>query len=114
MAQVATDVGVKKTRRTWDKVLISSFLAGAYIAFGVRGAISVPSGLKRRPEARCRRCSPASPSRLAWCWVDVPGRDVGVREDPDDLLPDHGCRRDGLRPTLSPTCGLSSGCHLRR
>jgi formate transporter len=45
MAQVAADVGVKKVRRTWDRVLVSSFLAGAYIAFGGLVAITVSSGL---------------------------------------------------------------------
>lgn len=45
MATVATDTGAKKTRRTWDKVLVSAFLAGAYIAFGGLVAITVSSGL---------------------------------------------------------------------
>jgi hypothetical protein len=31
MAQVAAETGAKKTHRTWDRVLVSSFLAGAYI-----------------------------------------------------------------------------------
>jgi formate/nitrite transporter len=45
MAQVATEVGAKKVHRTWDRVLVSSFLAGAYIAFGGLVAIAVSSGL---------------------------------------------------------------------
>jgi formate/nitrite transporter len=45
MAQVATQTGVKKTRRSWDRVLVSSFLAGAYISFGGLVAITVSSGL---------------------------------------------------------------------
>ncbi|WP_448624721.1 formate/nitrite transporter family protein [Geodermatophilus sp. URMC 64] len=45
MAQVATDVGAKKVHRTWDRVLVSSFLAGAYISFGGLVAITVSSGL---------------------------------------------------------------------
>jgi formate/nitrite transporter len=45
MAQVAVTTGVKKTRRTWDRVLVSAFLAGAYIAFGGMVAITVSSGL---------------------------------------------------------------------
>jgi formate/nitrite transporter len=45
IAQVATEVGAKKTRRSWDRVLVSSFLAGAYIAFGGMVAITVSSGL---------------------------------------------------------------------
>src|SRR3982751_3659543 len=45
MAQAAVKTGVKKTARTWDRVLLSSFLAGAYIAFGGLVAITVSSGL---------------------------------------------------------------------
>ena len=46
MAQVAAETGAKKTHRTWDRVLVSSFLAGAYISFGGLVAITVSSGLK--------------------------------------------------------------------
>jgi formate/nitrite transporter len=45
VAEAAVLTGVKKARRTWDKVLVSSFLAGAYIAFGGLVAITVSSGL---------------------------------------------------------------------
>src|SRR4051812_26022182 len=45
MAQAAVETGAKKTHRTWDKVLVSAFLAGAYIAFGALVAITVSSGL---------------------------------------------------------------------
>jgi formate transporter len=45
MAQVAAEVGTKKVHRTWDRVLVSAFLAGAYIAFGGLVAITVSSGL---------------------------------------------------------------------
>ena len=45
MAQVAVATGAKKTHRTWDRVLVSAFLAGAYIAFGALVAITVSSGL---------------------------------------------------------------------
>jgi formate/nitrite transporter len=45
MAHVATEIGAKKTHRTWDRVLVSSFLAGAYISFGGLVAITVSSGL---------------------------------------------------------------------
>jgi formate/nitrite transporter len=45
MAQVAVKTGAKKTHRTWDRVLVSSFLAGAYIGFGALVAITVSSGL---------------------------------------------------------------------
>jgi formate/nitrite transporter len=44
-AEVAVKAGVKKAKRTWDQVLVSSFLAGAYIAFGGMVAITVSSGL---------------------------------------------------------------------
>ncbi|MGY1823910.1 formate/nitrite transporter family protein [Geodermatophilus sp. SYSU D00079] len=45
MAQVASETGAKKVRRTWDRVLVSAFLGGAYIAFGALVAITVSSGL---------------------------------------------------------------------
>ncbi|SFK96230.1 formate/nitrite transporter family protein [Geodermatophilus ruber] len=45
MAQVASETGAKKVHRTWDRVLVSSFLGGAYIAFGAPVAITVSSGL---------------------------------------------------------------------
>jgi formate/nitrite transporter len=45
MAQVASETGAKKTHRTWDRVLVSAFLGGAYIAFGALVAITVSSGL---------------------------------------------------------------------
>jgi formate/nitrite transporter len=45
MAEAAVKTGLKKTTRTWDRVLVSAFLAGAYIAFGGLVAITVSSGL---------------------------------------------------------------------
>ncbi|CCG03838.1 formate/nitrate transporter [Blastococcus saxobsidens DD2] len=45
MAEVAVGTGAKKVHRTWDRVLVSAFLAGAYIAFGGLVAITVSSGL---------------------------------------------------------------------
>jgi formate/nitrite transporter len=45
MAEAAVSTGEKKTRRSWDRVLVSAFLAGAYIAFGGMVAITVSSGL---------------------------------------------------------------------
>jgi formate transporter len=45
MAEVASATGAKKTGRTWDRVLVSAFLAGAYIAFGGLVAITVSAGL---------------------------------------------------------------------
>lgn len=45
VAEAAAKTGATKTERTWDRVLVSSFLAGAYIAFGGLVAITVSSGL---------------------------------------------------------------------
>ena len=45
MAQIAAETGAKKTHRRWDRVLVSAFLAGAYISFGALVAITVSSGL---------------------------------------------------------------------
>jgi formate/nitrite transporter len=45
MAQVAAETGAKKVHRSWDRVLVSAFLAGAYISFGALVAITVSSGL---------------------------------------------------------------------
>jgi len=45
MAHVAAETGAKKAHRTWDRVLVSAFLAGAYISFGALVAITVSSGL---------------------------------------------------------------------
>jgi len=45
MAQAAVETGAKKTHRSWDRVLVSAFLAGAYISFGGLVAITVSSGL---------------------------------------------------------------------
>ncbi|SDC58494.1 formate/nitrite transporter [Geodermatophilus telluris] len=45
VARVASAAGAKKVHRTWDRVLVSAFLAGAYISFGALVAITVSSGL---------------------------------------------------------------------
>ena len=45
MAEAAVETGVKKAHRSWDRVLVSAFLAGAYISFGGLVALSVSSGL---------------------------------------------------------------------
>lgn len=45
IAQAASETGAKKVHRTWDRVLVSAFLAGAYIAFGGLVAITVSAGL---------------------------------------------------------------------
>jgi len=44
-SEAAVVSGVSKAAQSWDKVLVGSFLAGAYIAFGGLLAISVSSGL---------------------------------------------------------------------
>jgi formate transporter len=45
IAEAAVESGASKAHLRWDKVLVGSFLAGAYIAFGGLVAISVSSGL---------------------------------------------------------------------
>lgn len=45
MAEAAVATGTTKVDRSWDRVLLSSFLAGAYIAFGGLVAITISSGL---------------------------------------------------------------------
>jgi len=42
-SEAAVVSGVSKAAQSWDKVLVGSFLAGAYIAFGGLLAISVSS-----------------------------------------------------------------------
>lgn len=46
IARTAVATGVKKAELRWDKSLVGSFLAGAYIAFGALVAIIVSAGLK--------------------------------------------------------------------
>ena len=48
IAHAAVATGVKKSELRWDKTLLGSFLAGAYIAFGGLVAITVSSGLDPR------------------------------------------------------------------
>jgi len=45
IAEAAVESGMAKAHLRWDKVIVGSFLAGAYIAFGGLVAISVSSGL---------------------------------------------------------------------
>jgi formate/nitrite transporter len=45
IAQTAVATGVKKADLRWDKTLVGSFLAGAYIAFGGLVAVAVSAGL---------------------------------------------------------------------
>jgi formate transporter len=45
MAEAAVKTGAGKTQRSWDKVFVSAFLAGAYISFGGLVAITVSSGM---------------------------------------------------------------------
>ena len=46
ITQAGVETGTKKAGLSWDKALVASFLAGAYIAFGGLVAIMVSSGLK--------------------------------------------------------------------
>jgi formate/nitrite transporter len=48
IAQAAVATGVSKAELSWDKTLVGSFLAGAYIAFGGLVAIAVSSGMDPR------------------------------------------------------------------
>ncbi len=45
IAQAAVATGEKKAATGWDKTLLASFLAGAYISFGAMVAVTVSSGL---------------------------------------------------------------------
>ena len=45
ITEAATKTGVSKAGLSWDKVLVASFLAGAYIAFGGLLAVVVSAGL---------------------------------------------------------------------
>ena len=45
ITQAGIKTGAMKARLSWDKALVASFLAGAYIAFGGLLAISVTSGM---------------------------------------------------------------------
>jgi formate/nitrite transporter len=45
IAHAAVATGIKKAHLSWDKTLVGSFLAGAYIAFGGLVAIAVSAGL---------------------------------------------------------------------
>ena len=48
IAEAAVQSGESKAHLRWDKVLVGSFLAGAYIAFGGLVAMAVSSGLDPR------------------------------------------------------------------
>ena len=45
IAQAATETGATKARLSWDKALVASFLAGAYIAFGALLATTTTAGM---------------------------------------------------------------------
>jgi formate/nitrite transporter len=45
IAQVAAETGVTKSKLSWDKALVASFLAGAYIAFGALLATTTTAGM---------------------------------------------------------------------
>jgi formate transporter len=47
ITRAGIDTGAAKARLSWDKALVASFLAGAYIAFGGLLAITVSSGLPK-------------------------------------------------------------------
>jgi formate/nitrite transporter len=45
ITETGVETGARKAKLSWDKALVASFLAGAYIAFGGLLAITVSSGL---------------------------------------------------------------------
>jgi formate/nitrite transporter len=45
IAEEAVKTGVTKARTSWDKTLVASFLAGAYISFGALVAVTVSAGM---------------------------------------------------------------------
>ena len=45
IAEEAVKTGVTKARTSWDKTLVASFLAGAYISFGALVAVTISSGM---------------------------------------------------------------------
>ena len=45
IARAAASTGQTKAATSWDKTLLASFLAGAYISFGTMVAVTVSSGL---------------------------------------------------------------------
>ena len=45
IAEAGIETGAKKARMSWDKALVASFLAGAYIGFGALLSIAVSSGM---------------------------------------------------------------------
>ena len=45
IAEEAVKTGVTKAKTSWDKTLVASFLAGAYISFGALVAVTVSSGM---------------------------------------------------------------------
>ena len=45
IADEAVRSGVTKARTSWDKTLVASFLAGAYISFGALVAVTISSGM---------------------------------------------------------------------
>jgi formate/nitrite transporter len=47
ITEAAAKTGAVKAKLSWDKALVASFLAGAYIAFGGLLAITVSSGLSK-------------------------------------------------------------------
>ena len=80
MAQVAAATGAKKAHRSWDRVLVSAFLAGAYISFGGLVAITVSSGLDPANWARCRPCSSGG-VHLGLVLVLIAGSDLRPAND---------------------------------
>src|SRR6476661_10651507 len=77
-AQIAVEAGVKKTQRTWDRVLVSAFLAGAYIAFGGLVAIAVSSGLDPKTWGTLPTLFTGSAFALGLVLVIIAGSDLAT------------------------------------
>jgi formate/nitrite transporter len=48
ITEAGIETGVAKSKLSWDKALVASFLAGAYIAFGGLVAIATTSGMDKK------------------------------------------------------------------
>ena len=105
MAQVAVTTGAKKAHRTWDRVLLSSFLAGAYIAFGGLVAITVSSGLDPATWGTLPTLFTGTAFTLGLVLVLIAGSDLATG---NMMLVPLSAMRGGSAPVTSP--GTSRSC----
>lgn len=78
IAQAASQTGAKKVHRTWDRVLVSAFLAGAYIAFGGLVAIAVSAGLDPATWGTLPTLSTGAAFTLGLVLVLIAGSDLAT------------------------------------